>query len=383
MSEAFIVSAVRTPVGRRGGGLAHVHPADLSAVVMKEVVTRAAVDEAAIDDVYWGCVNQIGAQSFNIARTSWLSAGLPERVPGTTIDRQCGSAQQAVHFAAQSVMSGVCDLVVAGGVEVMSLVPLSSSTTAGEERGYGTAMGSLGWIERYGDQEVNQFIAAERIAAKWRISRYEMESFALESHSRALAAQDPGAYKDEIAAVDGRDRDEGSPSGHLPRTLGVPQDHQRGRHDHSGRRQPDFRRIGCPAGCLGGGSPHSHGLTPLARVHSMTVEGSDPLLMLTGPIPATRKILHQSGVSIHDIDRFEVNEAFASVVLAWTKELDAPLERTNVNGGAIALGHPLGATGARLMTSLIHELRATSTRYGLQTMCEGGGLANAIIVEAL
>jgi acetyl-CoA C-acetyltransferase len=382
MSEAFIVSAVRTPVGRRGGGLAHVHPADLSAVVMKEVVTRAAVDAAAIDDVYWGCVNQIGAQSFNIARTSWLSAGLPERVPGTTIDRQCGSAQQAVHFAAQSVMSGVCNLVVAGGVEVMSLVPLSSSTTAGEELGYGTAMGSLGWIERYGDQEVNQFIAAERIAAKWRISRYDMESFALESHSRAVAAQDRGAFKDETEAVDGCDSDEGP------------------RRDTSHERLAGLKTIS-EGGTITAGvasqisdgsaallvaseaAVRTHGLTPLARVHSMTVEGSDPLLMLTGPIPATRKILHQSDLSIHDIDRFEVNEAFASVVLAWAKELDAPLERTNVNGGAIALGHPLGATGARLITSLIHELRATSTRYGLQTMCEGGGLANAIIVEAL
>jgi acetyl-CoA C-acetyltransferase len=279
-------------------------------------------------------------------------------------------------------MSGVCHLVVAGGVEVMSKVPLGSSVTAGEQLGYGTAMGSPGWTARYGDQEVNQFIGAERIAAQWRISRDDMEAFALESHSRAATAQDAGAFKDEILPVNECDRDEGI------------------RRDTSRERLASLKTLrdggtitAGVASQISDGSAallvasesaiKTYGLKPLARIHSMTVEGSDPLLMLTGPIPATQKILRRSGLSIDDIDRFEVNEAFASVVLAWAKELNVPLERTNVNGGAIALGHPLGATGARLLTSLIYELRATSTRYGLQTMCEGGGMANAVIVEAL
>jgi acetyl-CoA C-acetyltransferase len=382
MPQAYIVSAVRSPVGRRNGGLSHLHPADLSAAVMRESVERAHVDPAAVDDVYWGCVNQVGAQSFNVGRTSWLCAGLPERVPATTIDRQCGSAQQAVHFAAQSVMSGACDLVLAGGVEVMSFVPLSSSTTAGEAEGYGSPLGSPAWRARYGDEEVNQFVGAERIAERWNITREDMEAFSLESHHRAAAAQDRGAFKDEILPFGDFDSDEGI------------------RRDTSLERLAALTAIH-PGGTITAGvasqisdgsaallvaseaAVRTHGLNPLARVHAMTVEGSDPLLMLTGPIPATKKILDRSGMSIKDIDRFEVNEAFAPVVLAWAKETGAPLERTNVNGGAIALGHPLGATGARLLTSLVHELRATGTRYGLQTMCEGGGMANAIIVEAL
>lgn len=382
MPEAFVVSAVRTPVGRRNGGLSAIHPADLSAVVLKEAVARTNLDPEAVDDVYWGCVNQVGAQSFNIGRTSWLCAGLPERVPATTIDRQCGSSQQAVQFAAQSVMSGVCDLVVAGGVEVMSLVPLMSGITAGTELGYGTATGSAAWQARYGDVEINQFLGAERIAEQWGIDREEMERFALRSHELAAAAQDRGDFKHEIVPVGDCESDEGiRRDTSLERLAGLK------------TLRPDGLITAGVASQISDGSAalilasenavRDHGLEPLARIHTMVVEGSDPVLMLSGPIPATRKTFARSGLSLGDIDRFEVNEAFAPVVLAWAKELHAPLDRTNVNGGAIALGHPLGATGARLLTSLIHELRRTSGRYGLQTMCEGGGMANALIVEAL
>ena len=382
MAEAYIVSAARTPVGRRRGGLAAVHPADLSAVVMRESLRRAGIDPIVVDDVYWGCVDQVGAQSFNIGRTAWLSAGLPERVPATTIDRQCGSSQQGVQFAAQAVLSGTCDVVVAGGVEVMSLVPLSSSTTAGEQLGYGTPFGSVGWQERYGDVEVNQFNGAELIAEKWDLSRAEMEEFALGSHTRAAAAQDRGAFDDEIVPVGDCRADEGiRRDTSLEKLAGLKTLREGGRNTAGTASQ-----ISDGAAALVVASEtavRTYRLTPLARVHAMTVEGSDPVFMLTGPIPATAKVLARAGLSLADIDRFEVNEAFAAVVLAWAKETGAPLERTNVNGGAIALGHPLGATGARLLTSLVHELRASSSRYGLQTMCEGGGLANAIVIEAL
>jgi acetyl-CoA C-acetyltransferase len=369
-------------VGRRRGGLAAVHPADLSAVVMRESLRRAGIDPVVVDDVYWGCVDQVGAQSFNIGRTAWLSAGLPERVPATTIDRQCGSSQQGVQFAAQAVLSGSCDVVVAGGVEVMSLVPLSSSTTAGEQLGYGTPFGSVGWQERYGDVEVNQFNGAELIAEKWDLSRAEMEEFALGSHTRAAAAQDRGAFDDEIVPVGDCRADEGiRRDTSLEKLAGLKTLRAGGRNTAGTASQ-----ISDGAAALVVASEtavRTYGLTPLARVQAMTVEGSDPVFMLTGPIPATAKVLSRARLSLTDIDRFEVNEAFAAVVLAWAKETGAPLERTNVNGGAIALGHPLGATGARLLTSLVHELRASSSRYGLQTMCEGGGLANAIVVEAL
>jgi acetyl-CoA C-acetyltransferase len=382
MAEAFIVSAVRTPVGRRNGGLAQVHPADLSAAVMRAALGRIEVDPELVDDVYWGCVDQVGAQSFNVGRTAWLTAGLPERVPATTIDRQCGSSQQAVQFAAQAVMSGTCDLIVAGGVEVMSQVPLSSSTTAGEQLGYGTPFGGIGWAQRYGADEVNQFVGAERIAARWGIERAEMEEFALRSHARAAQAQDRGAFADEIVAIGSCVQDEG-----------IRRDTSREKLRDLKPLRPDGRVTAGVASQISDGAAalvvasetavRQHQLTPLARVHAMTVEGSDPLLMLTGPIPATRKVLARAGLRVDDIDLFEVNEAFAPVVLAWAAETGCSLEKTNVNGGAIALGHPLGATGARLLTSLIHELRASSRRFGLQTMCEGGGLANALIVEAL
>lgn len=382
MTQAYLVSAVRTPVGRRKGGLAHVHPADLSAAVMRESLERIDLDPDLVDDVFWGCVDQIGAQSFNVGRTAWLTAGLPERVPATTIDRQCGSSQQAVHFAAQAVMSGTCDLVLAGGVEVMSLVPLSSSTTAGQELGYGAPLGGLGWARRYGAAEVNQFAGAERIADRWGISRSQMQEFALLSHSRAAAAQDRGAFDAEILPVGDCARDEG-----------IRRDSSREKLDELKPLRPGGSITAGVASQISDGAAaimvasaravRDHRLAPLARIHAMAVEGSDPLLMLTGPIPATRKVLARAQLSVDDIDLFEVNEAFAPVVLAWAAETGCPLEKTNTNGGAIALGHPLGATGARLLTSLVHELRASSRRYGLQVMCEGGGLANALIAEAL
>jgi acetyl-CoA C-acetyltransferase len=382
MAEAYLVSAVRTPVGRRNGGLSHVHPADLSAAVMRAALERVELDPELVDDVFWGCVDQVGAQSFNVGRTGWLTAGLPERVPATTIDRQCGSSQQAVHFAAQAVLSGTCDLIVAGGVEVMSQVPLSSSTTAGEQLGYGTPLGGAGWAQRYGAEEVNQFAGAERIAARWGIERAQMEEFALRSHACAAGAQDRGAFVDEIVAIGDCGQDEG-----------IRRDTTREKLSELKPLRPGGQITAGVASQISDGAAaivvasqaavRQHRLTPLARVHALAVEGSDPLLMLTGPIPATRKVLARAGLSADDIDLFEVNEAFAPVVLAWAADTGCSLEKTNVNGGAIALGHPLGATGARLLTSLVHALRAGSRRFGLQTMCEGGGLANALIVEAL
>ncbi|TMR94052.1 acetyl-CoA C-acetyltransferase [Nonomuraea basaltis] len=380
MAEAFIVDAVRTPVGRRKGALSAVHPADLGAHVLRALVTRTGIDPGAVDDVYFGCVSQMGAQTGNIARTSWLSAGLPQHVPGTTIDRQCGSSQQAVHFAAQAVMSGAADLVVAGGVEVMSLVPIASPATVGEREGMGTPYDGEGWRTHFGDQEVSQFRGAELIAQKWDVSREDMERFALESHRRAVAAWSDGAFADEVVPAFGLEADEGPRADtSLEKMAGLKALSEGGRLTAAVSSQ-----ISDGAAALLVASEEAvrrHGLTPLARVHSMAVVGSDPIYMLTGPIPATEKILDRSGLSIDGIDLIEINEAFASVVLAWQREMGAAPERTNAFGGAIALGHPLGATGARLMTTLIHQLRRTGGRYGLQTMCEGGGMANATIVE--
>jgi acetyl-CoA C-acetyltransferase len=380
LAEAFIVDAVRTPVGRRKGALSAVHPADLGAHVLRALVTRTGIDPGAVDDVYFGCVSQMGAQTGNIARTSWLSAGLPQHVPGTTIDRQCGSSQQAVHFAAQAVMSGAADLVVAGGVEVMSLVPIASPATVGEREGMGTPFDGEGWRTHFGDQEVSQFRGAELIAQKWDVSREDMERFALESHRRAVAAWSNGVFADEVVPAFGLEADEG------PRADTSLEKMARLKALSEGGRLTAAvsSQISDGAAALLVASEEAvrrHGLTPLARVHSMAVVGSDPIYMLTGPIPATEKILDRSGLSIDGIDLIEINEAFASVVLAWQREMGAAPERTNAFGGAIALGHPLGATGARLMTTLIHQLRRTGGRYGLQTMCEGGGMANATIVE--
>ena len=382
MPEALIVDAVRTPVGRRGGGLSHLHPADLGARSLTALVERTGIDPAAVEDVMFGCVDTVGGQAGDIARTCWLAAGLPEHVPGTTIDRQCGSAQQAVHFAAQAVMAGVHDVVVAGGVQQMSQIPISSAMTLAQPLGFDDPFtGSEGWVARYGTGEVSQFRGAELIAERWGISREDMEAFAVESHERALRARAEGRFDAEIVPVAGLDHDEGP-------------------------RQPDWDKIRSLPALVEGGRVtaavasqisdasaallvvnetglKAHGLTPRARIHHMSVRADDPILMLTAPIPATRHALERTGLTLDDIDLVEINEAFASVVLAWQKELDADLAKVNVNGGAIALGHPLGATGARLMTTLLNELERTGGRYGLQTMCEGGGQANVTIIERL
>ncbi|EFL21238.1 thiolase [Streptomyces himastatinicus ATCC 53653] len=380
MTEAFIVDAVRTPVGRRKGTLSGVHPADLGAHVLRALVDRTGVDPGAVDDVYFGCVSQIGAQTGNIARTSWLAGGLPQHVPGTTIDRQCGSSQQAVHFAAQAVMSGTADLIVAGGVEAMSLVPIGSPFFLGEREGMGSPYDGEGWRSHFGDQEISQFRGAELIAEKWGVSRQDMERYALASHQRALAAQAAGVFADEIVPAFGLETDEGPRADtSLEKMAGLKPLTEGGRLTAAVSSQ-----ISDGAAALLVASEDAvrrFGLVPLARVHTMAVVGSDPVFMLTGPIPATEKVLDRSGLDLDRIDLVEINEAFAPVVQAWLAETGADPERTNAFGGAIALGHPLGATGARLMTTLVHQLRRTGGRYGLQTMCEGGGMANATVVE--
>jgi len=382
MPEAFIVEALRTPVGRRGGGLSAVHPNDLGAHVLRALIERAGVDPGAVDDVIFGCVDQIGAQAGNIARNSWLAAGLPETVPGTTLDRQCGSAQQALHFAAQAVMSGTQDLVVAGGVEVMSSVPIASAALVGQREGMGHPYDGDGWARRFGGQEISQFRGAELIAEKWSVSREDMEEFALESHRRALAATESGWFADETVPFGAVVADEGPRADTSREKLAQLKPLREG-----GRITAAVSsQISDGAAALlvaSEAAVRAHGLAPLARVHALSVVGSDPVLMLTGPIPATDRVLRRAGLRMADIDLFEVNEAFASVVLAWRAETGAPPETTNALGGAIALGHPLGATGARLMTTLVHHLRRTGGRYGLQTMCEGGGMANATIIERL
>ena len=383
MPEAYIVDAVRTPVGRRRGGLAGEHPVDLGAHVLRSLVDRTGIDPAAIDDVVLGCLDNIGAQAGDIARLSALAAGLPETVPGVTLDRQCGSSQQAVHFAAQGVLSGTQDVVVAGGVQSMSTYPLLSAFTAGEPYGHTDPYrGSKGWTARYGDEEISQFRGAELIADKWGLTREAMEEYALRSHQRAVAAQQAGHFDREIVPVAGVTADEGP------------------RADTTLEKMASLRTL-APGGRLTAAvssqisdasaalliaseqAVRDHGLTPRARIHHLTVLGDDPVLMLTAPIPATARALQRTGLSIDDMDVVEINEAFASVVLAWLAETGADPARVNPNGGAIALGHPIGATGARLMTSMLHELERTGGRYGLQTMCEGGGQANVTVIERL
>ncbi len=385
MAEAYIIDAVRSPVGRRGGGLAPVHPADLGAHAIKALVERTGIDPMAVDDVIYGCVDAIGPQAGDIARTAWLVAGFPEAIPGTTVDRQCGSGQQAVSFAAMGVMAGVQDLVVAGGVQNMSQIPISSAMLAAEAMGlpfpdpFST---SEGWVARYGTQEVSQFRGAEMIAERWEITRDEMEAFAFESHQRAIRAIDEGRFEREIEPLNGVVHDEGP------------------RRETTREKMASLRTLveggrltAAVASQISDGSAAllvaseravaEHGLKPRARIHHISVRGDDPIYMLTGPIPATRYAFEKTGMTVDDIDVFECNEAFASVPLAWMKELGIPHEKVNVNGGAIALGHPLGCTGARLMTTMLHELERTGGRYGLQTMCEGGGQANVTIIERL
>jgi len=385
MPEAYTVDALRTPIGRRRGALASVHPADLGAHVLRALVERTGIDPAAVDDVIFGCVDTIGPQAGDIARTAWLAAGLPESVPGVTLDRQCGSSQQALHFAAQAVMSDTQDVVVVGGVQTMSQVPIQSSFHSDRLPGYDDPdpyVGSAGWRSRYGDDPVSQFRSAELIAAKWDLDRAELESYALESHRRAVVAIDEGRFAGEVSPCFGLTADEGPRRDtSLEKMAALP------------TLLPDGRVTAATSSQVSDGAAamlvvseealHVHGLTPRARVHQLSVVGADPIFMLTAPIPATQHALARSGLSLDDIDLIEMNEAFAPVVLAWQRDTGADLARVNVNGGAIALGHPLGASGARLMTTLLAELDRTGGRFGLQVMCEGGGQSNATIVERL
>ena len=381
-TQAFIVDAVRTPVGRRGGGLSQVHPADLGAHVLKAIVDRNDFDPAAVEDVIFGCVDAIGPQAGDIARTAWLAAGLPEEVPGTTVDRQCGSSQQAVHFAAQGVMSGTQDLVVAGGVQNMSMIPISAAMTVAEQFGFTDPFStSTGWVERYGTQEVSQFRGAELIAEKWDISRQDMEAFAVESHERAIRARAEGRFEKEIIPLGDATFDEGPREPNWDKIRSLKPLVEGGRITAAMASQ-----ISDASSAMLIASERAvaeHGFKPRARIHHLSVRGADPIFMLSAPIPATAYALEKAGMSLADIDLVEINEAFASVVLAWQKETGADMAKVNVNGGAIALGHPLGATGVRLMTTMLNELERTGGRYGLQTMCEGGGQANVTIIERL
>jgi acetyl-CoA C-acetyltransferase len=383
MAEAYLIDAVRTPVGKRGGGLSRAHSADLGAHVIRALMARTGVDPGAVEDVIFGCCDTIGPQAGDIARTCWLAAGLPQHVPGVTIDRQCGSSQQSVHFAAQAVMSGTSDLVVAGGVQNMSMIPISSAMTCAEPLGFKDPFsGSEGWVARYGPGEVSQFRGAEMIAEKWDISREDMERFAFESHRRALRAIDEKRFEREIVPYGDVSVDEG------PR-----RDTSLEKMAKLKTLQEGGRITAAVASQISDGASavlvaseravKAHGLRPRARVHHISVRADDPILMLTAPIPATRFALEKSGMKISQMDAIEINEAFASVVLAWEKEVHPDMAKVNPNGGAIALGHPIGATGTRLMSTLLCELERTGGRYGLQTMCEGGGQANVTILERL
>jgi len=381
MAEAVIVEAVRSPVGKRNGGLAGVHPADLSAQVLNGLVQRAGLDPALVDDVIWGCVMQAGEQALDIGRTALLTAGWPETVPGVTVDRQCGSSQQSVHFAAAGVVAGHYDIVVAGGVESMSRTPMGSSLANGGNPYPGA------FKDRY-SQTPNQGIGAEMIAEQWGLSRTQLDQFSLDSHEKAGAAQDAGAFDDQIVAIKDAEgntvlKDEGIRRG---TTL-----------EKMGQLKPAFKEDGVihagNSSQISDGSAallfmsaekaKELGLKPLAKVHPAVLAGADPVIMLTAPIPATQKALKRSGLSIDQIGAFEVNEAFAPVPMAWLKDIGADEKKLNPNGGAIALGHPLGGSGARIMTTLLYHMRDNGIQYGLQTMCEGGGQANATILELL
>jgi acetyl-CoA C-acetyltransferase len=383
VAEAFLVDAVRTPVGRRGGGLADAHPADLGAHVIGALLARADLDPLTVDDVVFGCVDTIGPQAGDIARTAWLAAGLPEAVPGVTVDRQCGSSQQAVHFAAQAVLSGTADLVVAGGVQNMSQIPIAAAMAAGQAFGFDDPFsGSAGWRARYGTEEISQFRSADMIAAKWGIGRGEMEDYALASHQRAVGAIGAGAFDAEIVPYGEMGTDE------CPRS------------DTSAAKMAalaPLREGGLITAALSSQiadaaaavlvasdqAVRAHGLRPRARIRHLSARGDDPVMMLTAPIAATAHALRRAGMTLDQIDLVEINEAFASVVLAWQRETGADPAKVNVSGGAIALGHPLGATGARLLTTLLYSLERTGGRNGLVTMCEGGGQANVTIIERL
>jgi len=392
MSEAFIVAACRTAGGRRNGRLARWHPVDLAAQVLNELVHRSHADPALVDDVIMGCVSQVGEQSTNVARNAVLAAGLPEAIPGTSIDRQCGSSQQALHFAAQAVMSGAMDVVIAAGVESMTRVPMFTPSALPQKEGLGFYQ-SPAVNHRYNDVVFSQFVGAEMMAKKYGFSREDLDTYALQSHMRAKQAREQGAFEREILPIAMLD-DQGEPSGEF---------HS---HDEGVRIDASLESIGAVKllqeggvisaanasqicdGASGVMVVNQRGLKalniePLARVHAMSVMGHDPIIMLEAPIPATERALKKAGMHIDDIDLYEVNEAFASVPLAWLKSLNADPDKLNVHGGAIALGHPLGASGTKLMTTLLYALQQKNKRYGLQTMCEGGGMANVTIVERL
>jgi acetyl-CoA C-acetyltransferase len=382
MPEAYIVDAVRTPVGKRGGTLSQIHPADLGAHSLKALMDRTGIDPGAVEDVVMGCLDQVGPQSGDIGRTAWLAAGLPEHVPGVTIDRQCGSSQQSIHFAAQAVMSGTSDVVVAAGVQNMSQIPISTSALVGDALGTPHPFhGSQGWLARYGDQEVSQFRGAEMMAEKWNLSREQMEEFAVESHVRALRARAEGRFDGQIVPLNGLTFDEGMREPNLEKIRSLPTLSPGGRITAAVASQ--ISDASAAVLVVSEQALKDHGLTPRARIHHISVRGADPIMMLSAPIPATLKALEKTQMTIDDIDLVEINEAFAPVVMAWMKETGADHAKVNVNGGAIALGHPLGATGVRLMTTLLNELERTGGRYGLQTMCEGGGQANVTIIERL
>ena len=391
MGNAYIVGAVRTPGGRKNGKLSQWHPADLGALVLDEIVDRTGVKPEMIDDVIFGCVSQSGAQSGNIARTAVLASSLPESVPGTTVDRQCGSSQQAIHFAAQAVMSETQDIVIAGGVEVMSQVPIGAAIIDSFNAGHGQPFGGKGTSERYPGVQFSQFTGAEMMADRWNMPREELDSFALASHRKAINATEGGYFDREIVPVEGD-----LPSGEKEMVTvdeGI-------RFDASEASLSGLNTL-TDEGVLTAGTSSQIcdgaaavmlvndaglkklGIKPRAKVVALALAGDDPVIMLTGPIPASKNVLEKADMSIEDIDLYEVNEAFAPVPLAWAKELNADLEKLNVNGGAMALGHPLGGTGAKLMTTLLHELERREAKFGLQAICEGGGTANAMIIERM
>jgi acetyl-CoA C-acetyltransferase len=382
MAGAYIVDAVRSPTGKRRGGLAEVHGADLGAHVLRALVDRNPIPEVDYDDVMFGCLDAIGPLAGDIARTCWLAAGLSDQVPGTTIDRQCGSSQQAVHFAAQAIMAGVNDVVIAGGVQTMSKIPISAAMIAAQPLGFSDPFsGSQGWRARYGDVQVSQFNSAQMIADKWKISREEMEAFALESHTRALRAIEEGRFDREVVPLNGVTMDE------TPRHTSMEKMAELEPLVEGGTITAGVSSQTCDGSSamliVSEAALKRYNLTPRARIAHMSVRAEDPIWMLTAPIPATAYAMKRSGMKLEDIDLVEINEAFASVPMAWLLETGYPHEKINVNGGAIALGHPLGATGTKLMTTLLHELERTGGRYGLQTMCEGGGQANVTIIERL
>ena len=391
MSQAYIVAATRTAGGRRNGRLRNWHPADLSGAVLDELVRRTAIDPAAIDDVIMGCVSQVGEQSTHIGRSAVLASSLPQSVPAVTIDRQCGSSQQAIHFAAQAVMTGVQDVVIAAGVESMTRVPMGLTVTGAAAASASAAPWSDKILDRFGVKGFSQFAGAQMIADKYGFTREQLDAFGLQSHRRAVAATEAGRFADEILVIDGHDEN-GAAVAH-DRDEGI-------RYDATNESMAGVKLLD-PNGVITAATSSqicdgaagvmvvnekalkAHNLTPLARIHSMTVTAGDPVIMLEEPIPATRRALERAGLPLSDIDLFEVNEAFAPIPMAWLKAFDADPAKLNVHGGAIALGHPLGASGAKLMTTLVHALRSNGARYGLQTMCEGGGIANVTIVEAL